>query len=179
MSDNEVENTTENTTEKPVDHEKDFNKMKKTLKNKFTQMNLSERITKLQKKIEKFDERINHLDATNALYYRRLRGRAEGMLEQAYLHRFLSLHLTDDACRLLLCVVGLECDENSKLSSKNVLLNYLARNRDDAKLLFDAYNDIFVYSRDAKQDDMCDEACDDVCVTFSENLNFPSIGYIG
>ena len=160
----------EKNNETTVDPEKYFNKMKKKLK-KYGKLNLSVRVQKLEKKIVKF-EKLFEKDPTN--FYSKLIRRSHKMLERAHLCQFLSLDLTEDVCMALLCVAEREFPESDcKLSYKAVLLNYISGRHDEAKTLMDAYNDIFGQSKKE-----CNE-CDDVCVTFSENLKFPSIGYLG
>ena len=176
-----------------VDPEKYFNKMKKKLK-KYVKLNLSSRVYKLEKKITKFENmkaKSDNLTSTSSGstnfvstdFYLRLIRRSSRMLERAYLCQFLSLDLTEDVCMALLCIAEREFPETDcKLSYKAVLLNYISGRHDQAKNLLDAYNDICGESGTKSggcgrcDDGGCD---DDVCVTFSENLNFPSIGYLG
>jgi hypothetical protein len=188
----EVQEVERESAENTLTPEKYYQKTKKILEKKYTKMNLSKRIRKLQKKIAKIDDLKDEFLKTekNAkvhsqlYFYEKLANKASKMLDQAYLCRFLSLDLTEEICRLLMCVAEIEYidsdrpnSESTHLTCKNILLDHVSMNNNIAKKLFNAYNDIlFPEKIDDVRVTFTDD--EDVCVTFTDNINFPSIGYL-
>jgi hypothetical protein len=168
-----------------------FEKTKKELK-KCMKLDPIARIRRLKKKIKHFYVLRNQLtdDSTGwESCYIRLIGRAQKMLNQTYLCQFLALDLTEEICRLLLCVLKTEVQESTHShknspSYKNLLLNKLSANHQGKKTkkLLKAYNDILLNRSTSEE-----TVGEDVCVTFSEHTNhtnnlsntnvIPSISY--
>lgn len=170
-----------------LDPEKYYERTKKLLQKKYLKMNLSKRIRKLKKKISTIsdlEEEFRQLDRkefSQMRFYTEIKRKAFKMLDEAYLYQFLNLDLTEDTCRLLMCVAQIEfggysANMNSSHTYKNVLLDHVARNNTIAKKLTKAYNDI-LFGREPEENDVRVTFTDDEdkCVTFA---SFPSISYI-